>query len=427
MTKIAFIGANSVEFVRGDVIDLCGMPELGELRLALHDPNSLRLEHAGSVARAIARQTRGRVTVEVCPERVKALDGASYVVSELEVGGISATRTDFAVASRYGLRQSVGDTIGIGGIMRGLRTLPVVIGIAREMADRCPDAYLLTYTNPMVMSVWAAYAATPLRRIYGLCHCVQETHELLAALVDVDPAEAEFVSAGLNHQAFVLRFARGGESLYPRLAEAIERRPDRVHPVAAELFRRFGLFPTHPMAEYLPWIMRHPEEIDRFQVTLDEHEPGEAQTQREMATDRHRVATGVPFDLTPTGSLAARFVHALETGRSRELYVSVRNDGLVANLPADCPVEVPCRIEAGRATPVAVGQLPPQIAALNRTFLNVAELTVQAVLTGDRRYVHQAALLDPNTAATLTTSRIAALCDDLLAAHGDLLPPGLTR
>lgn len=425
MKTIALIGDNSMEFARDEVIDLCGMPEIGELELRLHDPNQDRLAHAGVVARAVVRQAGVPVTVRTCRGRRAALDGADYVISELEVGGIAATRLDFEIPSSRGVRQTVGDTIGLGGIFRGLRTIPVVIGIADDLASLCPDAYLLTYTNPMVMSTWAACAATPLRRIFGLCHSVQETHQLMAALVGRDHAELDFLTGGVNHQAFVLRFAGRDGDLYPRLAEVLDRSPELAHPVAVELFRHFGYFSTDHLAEYLPWFMRHDAELERLRISLDEYESTEAETLADLAADEQRVVAGGAFDLARTGTLAPAFIHSVETGAHREIYTSVRNDGLITNLPAEGCVEVPCAVGSGGAEPRPLGPLPPQLAALNRTFLNVAELTVRAVLEGDRRHVYHAALLDPSTAATLATSDIVAVCDKLLDAHRHLLPPGL--
>ena len=238
----------------------------------------------------------------------------------------------------------------------------------------------------------------------------------------------EFTTAGFNHQAFVLRFEQNGQSLYPRLAEVIDASPDLQRRVRVELFRRFGYFPTESSehsAEYVPWFMRHDDQVEHYRIFVGDYLARSEENLAELDSLQRQLATGAQLDLTPTDELASQFIHSVETGAEREIYVNVRNDGLISNLPPDCCVEVPCDLSLGAAKPRAVGALPVQLAALNRTFLNVVELTVAAALGGRREHVYQAALLDPNTAATLTTSQTVAMCDELLAAHSDLMPPGL--
>jgi alpha-galactosidase len=431
VAKVAFIGAGSVEFTRNVVTDLCGYPELSDgLDLALHDVSPERLAHARALADRIVAQTGAGAAVTASPDRAAALDGARYVINEIQVGGYDATRLDFDIPAGYGVRQTIGDTLGIGGIFRGLRTIPVVTGLAEDMHRRCPDAYLLNYTNPMAMLPWAVYEGTPFTNVFGLCHSVRDTHQFLAGLVGLDPSEVDFLTAGFNHQAFVLRFEHGGRSLYPRLREIIDASPDLQRRVRVELFRRFGYFPTESSehsAEYVPWFMRHDGEIERFRVFVGDYLARSEENLRELDDLARQLESGTPLDLEPAGELASEFIHSVETGTEREIYVNVRNGGLITSLPEQCCVEVPCLVGAGGAAPQPVGALPPQLAALNRTFLNVVELTVRAALEGSRDHVYQAALLDPNAAATLTTSRIVAMCDDLLDAHKALLPPALAR
>ena len=427
--KVAFIGAGSIEFTRNVVTDLCSHPEFhGALHLSLHDISRPRLAFAETLTRQIVAQTGSGATVTASPDRRAALAGARYVINEVQVGGYDATRADFDIPARYGVRQTIADTLGIGGIFRGLRTIPVVVGLARDMLDQCPDAYLLNYSNPMAMLPWAVYRGTALRRVFGLCHSVRDTHKFLAGLVGRDPAEVSFRTAGFNHQAFVLSFEHQGQSLYPRLAEVIDGSPELQRRVRVELFRRFGYFPTESSehsAEYVPWFMRHDDEIERFRIFVGDYLARSEENLRELESLQGQLEAGTPLDLEPTDELASQFIHSLETGTERELYVNVRNDGLITSLPGECCVEVPCTVGAGGAKPQAVGELPVQLAALNRTFLNVVELTVRAALEGRRDHVYQAALLDPNTAATLTTSQVVAMCDDLLEAHRPLLPPAL--
>jgi alpha-galactosidase len=427
--KVAFIGAGSVEFTRNVVTDLCSYPELsGTLHLALHDISEERLAFAEALARRIVAQSGAEAVVSASADRGPALDGARFVINEVQVGGYAATRADFDIPARYGVRQTIADTIGIGGIFRGLRTIPVVTALATDMLRYCPQAYLLNYSNPMAMLPWAVYAGTGFSNVLGLCHSVRDTHAFLAGLVGADVSEIDFVTAGFNHQAFVLRFERNGESLYPRLAEIVERSPELRRRVRVELFRRFGYFPTESSehsAEYVPWFMRHDDQIERYRIFVGDYLARSEQNLAELDALQAQLAAGTALDLKPTDELASQFIHSLETGFPREIYVNVRNDDLITSLPPQCCVEVPCDVSAGQALPRRVGALPPQLAALNRTFLNVVELTVHAALEGNRDHVYQAALLDPNTSATLTTEQTVAMCDELLAAHAPLLPPGL--
>jgi alpha-galactosidase len=429
VTKIAFIGAGSIEFTRNVVTDLCGHRDLGsDLHFALHDISAERLAFAEALTRKIVAQTGASAQVSASAERGPALDGASYVINEVQVGGYDATLADFEIPAKYGVRQTIGDTLGIGGIFRGLRTIPVVTALARDMLVRCPQAYLLNYSNPMAMLPWAVYAGTGFSNVYGLCHSVRDTHAFLAGLVGVDPASVSFVTAGFNHQAFVLRFEADGESLYPRLNKVIEDSPELRRRVRVELYRRFGYFPTESSehsAEYVPWFMRHDDQVEQYRIFVGDYLARSQENLEELASLQAQLSAGSDLELESADELASQFIHSVETGTPREIYVNVRNGGLISSLPDDCCVEVPCDLTKGSAAPRPVGALPPQLAALNRTFLNVVELTVAAALHGSREHVYQAALLDPNTSATLTVSQTVAMVDELLAAHAPLMPPGL--
>ena len=429
MIKVAFIGAGSVVFTRNVVTDLCSYPELrGDLELSLHDIDETRLGYAEALANRISAQSKAGAVVTASPDRRTALAGADFVVNEIQVGGYAATRIDFDVPAKYGLRQTIGDTIGIGGIFRGLRTIPVLQGIGRDLADVAADSTLLNYSNPMAMLPWAVYASTPFSRVVGLCHSVRDTHRQLAELVGVPQEEIEYVTAGFNHQAFVLTFRRGGEDLYPRLRKVVEADPDLQRRVRVEIFRRFGYFPTESSehsAEYVPWLMRHDDEIERFRIPVGEYLRRSEANIDEFGTTLATLEADSDLDLTPTSEMASEYIRAQVTGQPAGLYVNIRNDGRIADLPDECCVEVPATIDAGGLHPRSVGALPPQLAALNRTFLNVVELTVKAVLEGDREHVYQAALLDPNTAATLSIDEIRRMCDELITAHGELIPEPL--
>jgi alpha-galactosidase len=427
--KVTFIGAGSVEFTRNVATDLCGHREFrGRLHLALYDISAERLAHAERLVRRISAQAGAQAVVTATRDRRAALAGARYVINEVQVGGYAATRADFEIPAKYGVRQTIGDTLGIGGIFRGLRTIPVTVALAQDMLAECPDAYLLRYSNPMAMLPWAVYEGSGFGRVYGLCHSVRDTQAFLTELVGADPARVRFLTAGFNHQAFVLRFEQDGESLYPRLAEVIESSPELRRRVRVEIYRRFGYFPTESSehsAEYVPWFMRHDDQVGRYRIFVGDYLARSEENLAELAALQDQLTAGAELDLEPTDELASQFIHSMETGTEREIYVNVRNGGLISSLPDDCCVEVPCMVSRGAAKPRSVGPLPPQLAALNRTFLNVVELTVAAALEGSREHVYQAALLDPNTAATLTVDQTIAMVDELLAAHAPLLPPGL--
>jgi alpha-galactosidase len=431
MVKVAVIGAGSVEFTRNIVTDLCTYPELqGRLELSLHDIDPDRLQYAEALVRRISDQSGAGAKVRSDVDRLSAVEGSDYVLNEIQVGGYAATRADFDIPARYGVRQTIADTIGIGGIFRGLRTIPVLMQIGEDLAKAAPDSYLLNYSNPMAMLPWAVTAGTPFRNVFGLCHSVRDTHRLLADLVEVPQSEIDFVTAGFNHQAFVLRFEHNGTDLYPRLREVVENDPELQRRVRVEIFRRFGYFPTESSehsAEYVPWIMRHDDELERFRVPVGEYLTRSERNMDEYETTRKALEAADELDLSPTSELASEIIHAHQTGNRAELYVNVPNEGRISNLPDECCVEVPAVVDAEGIHPQPVGALPPQLAALNRTFLNVVELTVKAVLEGERQHVYQAALLDPNTAATLSTSQTVEMCDELFAAHGDLMPEALRR
>jgi alpha-galactosidase len=429
--KIAFIGAGSIEFTRNVATDLCGFAEFsGQLHLSLHDISAERLAFAERLVNRIVTQTGVDVTVTASLDRSVAIDGAKYVINEVQVGGYDSTRLDFDIPAKFGLRQTIGDTIGIGGIFRGLRTIPVAVALATDMLRHCPDAYLLNYTNPMAMLPWAIYSGTEFERVYGLCHSVRDTHAFLAGLVGVPEAEISYTTAGFNHQAFVLRFEHQGESLYPRLTQVLDADPDGLgRRVRVELFRRFGYFPTESSehsAEYVPWFMRHDSQVAQYRIFVGDYLARCEENLAEFAELTRQLDAGEQIELESNDELASQFIHSTETGEEREIYVNVRNGGKIENLPPDACVEVPCYLGVGGPLPRAIGALPVQLAALNRTFLNVVELTVQAALTGHRDYVYQAALLDPNTSATLTTAETVGMCDELLEAHAAMLPPGLT-
>jgi alpha-galactosidase len=426
--KIAFVGAGSVEFTGMLIGDILGYEELRDSTISLHDIDPERLDTAAAVAAAIAARLEASPAIEAHLERRAALADADYVINMVQVGGHAATVIDHEIPARFGLRQTIGDTLGVGGVFRALRTIPVMEGIAADMSEVCSDAWLLNYTNPMVMLCWATYLGTPLSRIVGLCHSVQNTTQQMAEYIGVPFGDVTFFGAGVNHQAFILRFERDGEDLYPLLDQAIERDPELLRRVRFQMYRRLGYFPTESSehsAEYLPWLMHDDEAIERYRLWVAEYVTRSEENTAEYERTRELIRNSQPIEVEPSDEYAPQIIHSIETGVPRVVYGNVRNTGLISNLPADACVELPCLVDRSGVSPVHVGELPPQIAALNRTYLNVAELTVRAALDGDPEHVRQAVMLDPNAAASLSLEAIWEMCDELTAAHGDALPEAL--
>jgi alpha-galactosidase len=434
--KVTIIGAGSVEFTRGIVADLCGYAELhGSLELALHDIDPERLRYAERAAGQIVERSNAGYGVSAHLERGPAFDGADYLINEIQVGGFRATLTDFEVPKKYGLRQTIADTIGIGGIMRGLRTIPVMIEMADEMVERCPDGLLLTYTNPMAMVPWGIWLGSrlPASRVVGVCHSVRDTHAFLAETVGLPLERVEFRTAGLNHQCFVYVFRDRdtGEDLYPRLRDVVDADPEGLgRRVRVEMFKRFGFFPTESSehsAEYVPWFLHHDDQTARYRIEIDEYLRRSEDNLAEWEEIRRALDAGETLPVEANDELASQFIRALETGDETELYANVRNDGLIDGLPEDACVEVATIAGSNGVAPTRFGAPPQQCLALNRTFVNVVELTVRAVVEGSRQLVHQAALMDPNTGATLRTTEIVIMVDDLIEAYGDLIPEPIRR
>jgi alpha-galactosidase len=407
--KVTLIGAGSTVFARTLIGDVLSYPELADgLTIALMDIDEQRLRDTHGSTHALDPNVR----VEATLDRRAALDGADYVITMFQVGGYRpATVIDFEVPKRFGLRQTIGDTVGIGGIMRGLRSIPVLLDVCRDMEELCPDALLLQYVNPMAMLCWAVACATPIRSV-GLCHSVQGTARDLAADLNVPADELEYVCAGINHLAFYLDLRHRGRDLYPELRAKTDI--PEWNRVRYEVLRHFGYFCTESsehLAEYVPWFIKssRPELIEEFNIPLDEY----------LRRCEEQLARPVPDELRIERSdeYGAGIIHALETGTPLTFNGNVTNEGLIDNLPYCC-VEVPCVADSSGITPQPVGELPPQLAALIRTNVNVQELTVEAALTGNREHAYHAAMLDPHTAAELSLGQIHDLVDELLAVHG---------
>ncbi|HEX5418076.1 MAG TPA: alpha-glucosidase/alpha-galactosidase [Chloroflexota bacterium] len=452
MAKIAIIGAGGYVFPLRLVGDLLSFPALRDSTFALMDLDLGRAERTAAAARELTAHHGFPARIETTTDRRAALDGARYVIVTFQVGGIDAYRQDVEIPRRYGVDQTVGDTLGPGGVFRFLRSAPAYRAIAADMRELCPDALLINYANPMAMNCWL------LSRLgvatVGLCHSVQGTSRMLARHLEVPYDEVRYVAAGINHQAWFLDFKRGDEDLYPRLREVMQRQhlPRRsLYGLAAdrgehsdadrgvsvyeggqervrtEIMAAFGYFHTessHHASEYLPYFRKNPETVSQFiQQRWDYYEICAAHDE----SGRNSELLGqLKAELKPSVEYGALIVDSVETNTPRVIYGNVANRNLIPNLPAGCCVEVPCLVDGNGIQPTAVGPLPPQCAAVNRTNVNVQELAVEAVLAENREHIYHAVSLDPLTGALLTLEQIHALVDELIEAEREWLPGFVT-
>ena len=444
--RIAFVGAGSTVFARNLMGDIFSRTALAGASVVLHDIDPGRLATSEVVGRKVLATLGVPGRVEATTDLRVALDGASYVITMFQVGGYRpSTVVDFEIPKKYGLEQTIADTLGVGGIMRGLRTIPVLLDVCRVMEEVCPNAVLLNYVNPMSMLCWSVSRASSIRTI-GLCHSVQHTASQLADDIGVPVDEISYRCAGINHMAFYLRFERDGEDLYPLIARRAtkfplpsrgdEERSDGgfeglSDAVRYEMFRRLGYFVTESsehFAEYVPWFIKRdrPDLLDRFGVPLDEYP---RRCERQIAGwEKLRSRLEDPaaqLRVVPSMEYGSSIINAMETGEAVTVYGNVPNRGLISNLPDGCCVEVPVVVDSAGLHPQAVGSLPPQLAALMQTNVNVQSLTVEAALTGKREHVYHAAMLDPHTAAELDLDQIWALVDEMMDAHRGWIPESL--
>ena len=458
MPKITFIGAGSTVFAKQLLGDILHYPELSGATISLHDIDEQRLRESKAIAGRVAEILGARPTIEATTDRRLALAEADYVIGMFQIGGYKpGTVIDFEIPKRYGLRQTIADTLGIGGIMRGLRTVPVMLDLCRDMAALCPDAVFLNYVNPMAINTWAVSRASSVQTV-GLCHSIRHTAGELAADMGIPVAEINYLVAGINHVAFYLKLERNGEDLYPCLRQVVaEGRVPDWNRVRYEMFNRLGYFVTESsehFSEYVPWFIKRdrPDLIEKYNIPLDEYlhrcelqirrwelahkirhntDSYSGADLRELLKDSGAMPTQIEDsvralqsldEIAPSVEYGSEIIHSMETGLPRTIYGNVANYGLIDNLPEGCCVEVPCLVDRNGVQPTRIGSLPPQLAALMQTNINVQSLTVEAALTGKREHIYHAAMLDPHTAAELDLEQIWSLVDDLIDAHGDWVP-----
>lgn len=429
MSKITFIGAGSTVFAKNILGDVMQTPALQGFEIALFDIDPERLRDSEQMLQNIKKTSASTCRIKAYTDRIEALRGAKYVVNAIQVGGYDpCTITDFEIPKKYGLRQTIADTVGIGGIFRNLRTIPVMLDFARDINEVCPDALFLNYTNPMAVltNVMNTYGGVT---TVGLCHSVQICVPHLFKHLEIDTEGVKYKIAGINHMAWLLEASKDGVDLYPEIKRrAAEKQKEKHHDmVRYEMMLKFGYYITESSehnAEYHPYFIKrnYPDLIERFNIPLDEY-PRRCIAQIEGWTKmRDELINDKNLTHQRTHEYASHIFEAIETNKPFKIGGNVMNTGLITNLPKEACVEVPCLVDANGVTPTYVGDLPPQLAALNRTNINTQLLTIEAAITGKRDHIYHAAMLDPHTSAELSIDDIVSLCDDLIEAHGSWLP-----
>jgi len=439
---ITFIGAGSTVFTKNIAGDILQRPALAQAEIRLMDINRERLEESEIIVGKLASTLGAKASVKTYTDQRRALDGADFVVVCFQIGGYDpCTITDFEVPKKFGLRQTIADTLGIGGIMRGIRTVPHLWSICEDMMAVAPNAIMLQYVNPMAINTWAIAAKYPKIKQVGLCHSVQGTAYELARDLDIPVEEIRYKAAGINHMAFYLTFehrqADGSyKNLYPDLVKGYREgrfpKPSHWNPrcpnkVRYEMLTRLGYFVTESsehFAEYTPWFIKRdrPDLIERFGIPLDEYPVRCVEQIARWKKEAAALKAANTVELKESHEYASQIVNSVVTGEPSVIYGNHGNRGFIPQLPDGCAVEVPTLVDHMGLQPTVVHDIPPQLIALMRTNINVQDLTVQALLTQNVDHIYHAAMLDPHTGAELDLDQIWQLTTDLLEAHGDWLP-----
>ncbi|WP_436866028.1 alpha-glucosidase/alpha-galactosidase [Staphylococcus pseudoxylosus] len=429
MDKITFLGAGSTVFAKNVLGDCMTVEALQGFEFALYDIDEQRLHDSEMMLNNLKKNLNSNVTLSAYHNRKEALSGAKYIINAIQVGGYDpATITDFEIPKKYGLRQTIADTLGIGGIFRNLRTIPVMQAFAKDIKEVCPNAWFLNYTNPM--AVLTNIMLKEGIKTVGLCHSVQVcTNDLLDSL-DLPQDNIQSKIAGINHMAWLLEIKQNDKDLYPEIKKRAKAKQKSKHDdmVRFEILDKFGFYVTESSehnAEYHPYFIKnlYPELIDDYNIPLDEYPRRCIKQIEEWSQMRDDIVNDQNLTHQRSNEYGSYIIEAMETNIPFKIGGNVLNTGgLISNLPENAVVEVPCLVDASGLAPTYIGDLPEQLAALNRTNINTQLLTIEAALTNDKSKIYQAAMLDPHTAAELSINDIISLCDDLIEAHGDWLP-----
>lgn len=429
MDKITFLGAGSTVFAKNVLGDCMTVEALQDFEFALYDIDEQRLHDSEMMLNNLKKNLHSNVTVKAYHNRKEALSGAKYIINAIQVGGYDpATITDFEIPKKYKLRQTIADTLGIGGIFRNLRTIPVMQAFADDIKEVCPNAWFLNYTNPM--AVLTNIMLKEGIKTIGLCHSVQVcTNDLLDSL-DLPKDNIQSKIAGINHMAWLLEIKQNGKDLYPEIKKRAKAKQKSKHDdmVRFEILDKFGFYVTESSehnAEYHPYFIKnlYPELIDDYNIPLDEYPRRCIKQIEEWSQMRDDIVNDQNLTHQRSNEYGSYIIEAMETNKPFKIGGNVLNTGgLISNLPENAVVEVPCLVDASGVAPTYIGNFPEQLAALNRTNINTQLLTIEAALTNDKSKIYQAAMLDPHTASELSIDDIISLCDDLIEAHGDWLP-----
>lgn len=454
MDKITFLGAGSTVFAKNVLGDCMQTDALREFEYALYDIDEIRLDESYRMLSILNKNINfGKARIKKYTDRIEALRDAKYVINAIQVGGYDpCTITDFKIPEKYGLRQTIGDTVGIGGIFRALRTIPVMLEFVRDMEKVCPDALFLNYTNPMAMLTMAMLKSSPIRTV-GICHSVQVCVPQLLYRLGLAQDGVRYKIAGINHMAWLLEITRNGEDYYPEIKKRAEegpiikpytkdmlkQYPQLLYPeyeftpekhddlVRFEIMKQFGYYVTESSehnAEFMPYFIKknHPELIEKYQIPLNEYLRRCKIQIEHWNSLRDELVNDTDLIHNRTHEYPSYILEALETGKPFTFAGNVMNHGLIDNLPQDCCVEVTCVADQGKIRPCIVGSLPHQLAALNMSNIGMQQLTVDAALTRKKEYIYQAAMLDPHTSSELTIDEIRSMVDEMIEAHGTWLP-----
>ncbi|MGC8674330.1 MAG: alpha-galactosidase [Thermoprotei archaeon] len=431
--KVALIGAGSRAFGLTVATDLLTFPELDGLTISLMDINKESLELTASFVKRLVQERGLKARVEVTTNRREAIADADYVVASIRSGGMQATKLDLEIPAKYGIEQGVADTLGPGGIFYGLKNASTLLGIARDIEEASPNAVFINYTNPMAINSWVILASTRLKYV-GLCHSIPGTARELANYMGIPYEELSYTAAGINHMAWFVELKWNGVNAYPLLNEKLDERvyTDPNHPayrdlVRVEVFKSVGYYSaedSNHLSEYLPYFRKDLESLKKYRILNHEERLSlmeKREERKKQEAEKLKSAQALPFNRS--GEFGPQVIYAMETGTTTKIYGNVKNTGLIPNLPYGSVVELPVFVDKGGFHPVYVGELPPQLAALNRMDISAQELAVKAILEGSKERVFHALLADPLTSSHLSIREIRKMADEMLEAEAPYLPP----